>query len=144
MVAQRPPSTVYSGYMDSIFTKIIKREIPAEIIYEDDFTIVIPDKFPSMPGQLVVISKRQIPYVYDLTDEEYGALMETTRRVALALDTALMTKRTCSVIEGFEVPHVHVRLYPCVTDALILEPRSEASSEDLAALAALVRAALPA
>jgi histidine triad (HIT) family protein len=142
MVAQSPPSTVYSGSMDSIFTKIIKREIPAEIIYEDAYTIVVPDKFPSMPGQLLVISKRQAPYAYDLSDEEYQALMQTTKRVARALDTALNTKRTCSIIEGFEVPHIHVRLYPCTTEALTLEPRHEASTDDLVALAERVRTAL--
>ncbi len=51
---------ILDNIMETIFTKIIKREIPAEIIYEDEFSLVIPDKFPSMPGQLVVISKRQV------------------------------------------------------------------------------------
>ena len=128
--------------MDSIFTKIIKREIPAHIIYEDDYSLVIPDIFPSMPGQLLVIAKRQVPYVYELTDEEYLALMATTKKVALALDTVLGTKRTCSIIEGFEVPHVHVRLYPCTTDELILEPRTKADDEDLNKLTEKLKASL--
>jgi histidine triad (HIT) family protein len=128
--------------METIFTKIINREIPAEIIYEDEFSLVIPDKFPSMYGQLVVVSKRPVPYIYQLTEEEYLGLMLATKKVATALDKALDTIRTCSVVEGFEVPHVHVRLYPCTEDKLTLEPRSEANNEELKNLADKVRSEL--
>jgi histidine triad (HIT) family protein len=128
--------------MDSIFTKIIKREIPANIIYEDEYSLVIPDIFPSMPGQLVVITKRQVPYVYDLTDEEYHGLLSATKKAALALDQVLHTVRTCSIIEGFDVPHVHVRLYPCTTSELILEPRTKADDADLKELTEKLKAVL--
>ncbi len=125
--------------METIFTKIIKREIPAEIIYEDEFSLVIPDKFPSMPGQLVVISKRQVSYVFELTDDEYLGLMKTVKKVSEALDQSLETKRTCIIIEGFEVPHVHVRMYPCKDEKLITESRYEADAESLKNLADNVR-----
>lgn len=127
---------------DSIFTKIIKREIPTEIIYEDEHTIVIPDKFPSMQGQVLVISKRQVPYIFDLPDDEYLALMNTTKRIARALDTAFHTVRTSIIVEGFEVPHVHVRLYPCLSETLTLSPRNEASVEHLKEIAAKIKNAL--
>lgn len=128
--------------MDSIFTKILRQEIPAEIIYEDDFTFVIPDKFPSMPGQLLVITKRQTPYIFELPADEYVALMATTKKVATALDAVSGLSRTCIAIEGFEVPHVHVRLYPCNEPGLVLAPRSEASDASLALLAKKMREAL--
>ena len=54
---------------DTIFTKIINREIPAEIIYEDEHVIVIPDKFPSMEGQVLVVAKKPEPYMFALEDE---------------------------------------------------------------------------
>ncbi len=127
---------------DSIFTKIINRELPAEVIYEDEHVIVIPDRFPSMKGQLLVITKRQVPYAFDLTDEEYRALMDTTKRVAKALDVAFGTIRTCAIIEGFDVPHVHVRLYPCVTEEVTWSPRHEAQNEALKEVADLVRSKL--
>lgn len=127
---------------DSIFTKIIKREIPAHIIYEDDFTIAIPDIMPTMKGQLLVIPKKQEAYVFNLEDEEYKALMDTTKRIAKACDKAFNTVRTCIVIEGFEVPHIHVRLYPCTTNELVWEPRYKASPEELKEVADAVRAAL--
>ena len=127
---------------DSVFTKILKREIPAEIIYEDECAFVIPDKFPSMEGQVLVIPTRQAPYLFELSDNEYTSVMEITRRVAQALDRAYSTLRTCMVVEGFEVPHVHIRLYPCRTEELRLAPRREAPSAELNTVAEKVRAAL--
>jgi histidine triad (HIT) family protein len=127
---------------ESIFTKIIRREIPASIIYEDEHTIAIPDKFPSMEGQVLVISKRQVSYVGDLTDTEYLALMMTTKKILQALDRAFHTTRTCFIVEGFEVPHVHVRLYPCTQDHIIYEPRHEASNETLETLTHKIKNAL--
>ncbi len=123
----------------SIFTRIINREIPAEIIYEDDICIVLPDKFPSMTGQLLVIPKNQTAYIADLDTHTYQHLMTVVQKSMQALDKAFGTVRTCVVIEGFEVPHVHVRLYPCMTNDLILENRHEASDDDLATLAATLR-----
>ena len=127
---------------DTIFTKIIKREIPAEIIFEDEHTIVIPDKFPSMHGQVLVISKRQVPYIFDLEDTEYVALMNTTKRIAKALDAAFNTVRTAVIVEGFEVPHVHVRLYPCPSETMTLLPRNEASDSDLKEITEKIKNAL--
>ena len=127
---------------DTIFTKIIKREIPAEIIYEDEYVVVIPDRFPSMEGQTVVITKQQAPYLFDLDDATYRALMDATKKVANALDKAFNTVRTCIIVEGFEVPHVHIRLYPCKTATLTLSPRRQASDEELKAVAERIRASL--
>ena len=123
----------------SIFTRIINREIPAEIVYEDEYCIVIPDKFPSQAGQLLVIPKVQISYIADLDEAIYHPTMTVVKRCMTALDRALGTIRTCVVIEGFEVPHVHVRLYPCQTTELRLDNRQEASDADLAVLAAALR-----
>jgi len=126
----------------SIFTKIIRREIPAEIIYEDEKCIVIPDKFPSMEGQVLVIPKEQLPYLFASPDDLYEHLTRVTKKVAHALDTAFSVPRTCMVVEGFEVPHIHIRLYPCPKDQLILSPRKEAPDEELKRIADKIRAAL--
>ena len=128
--------------IDTIFTKIIKREIPAEIIYEDEHVIAIPDKFPSMEGQTLVVTKQQVAYVFDLDETAYHALMDATQKIARALDKAFSTIRTCVVIEVFEVPHVHIRLYPCKTATLTLSPRHEATDEELKAVADKIRAEL--
>ncbi len=123
----------------SIFTRIINREIPAEIIYEDEYCIVLPDKFPSMTGQVVVVPKQQVAYIAELDDTSYMHLMQVVKRAMKALDLGLGTVRTCIIVEGFELPHVHIRLYPCFTPELVLDGRYEASNEELATLAATLR-----
>lgn len=97
---------------ETIFTKIIKREIPAVFIYEDDICAVILDKFPTVPGQSLVISKQEIDYAFDLDDDTYLHLFKVAKQVAKASDKAMGAARTCLAIEGFEVPHVHIKIYP--------------------------------
>ena len=126
----------------TIFTRILNKELPGEIMYEDEFVFVIPDIFPSVHGQVLVITKRQVPYIFELEQNEYDGLMRAVQKVAKALDKAFETVRTCVVIEGFEVPHVHVRLYPCVTEALVWSERYKATNEELMNVAHRVRTAL--
>lgn len=126
----------------TIFTRILNKELPGEIMYEDEFVFVIPDIFPSVHGQVLVITKRQVPYIFELEQNEYEGLMRAVQKVAKALDKAFETVRTCVVIEGFDVPHVHVRLYPCVTEELVWSTRSKATNEELMDVANRVRTAL--
>lgn len=98
--------------MTSIFTKIINREIPAFIVYEDDRSIAILDKFPAVGGQTLVIPKVEVDYAFDLPDDLYHHLFTVAKKLVPALDRAFATERTCLIIEGFEVPHVHVKLFP--------------------------------
>lgn len=116
---------------DSIFTKIINRELPGEILYEDDVVIALLNKFPNIDGETLVITKQQIPYAFDLDETTYAHLMKATKMMALALDTTFDTKRTCVVIEGFDVPHVHVRLYPVTEGTLNIHHGPMASDEKL-------------
>ncbi len=116
---------------DSVFTKIIRRELSAEILYEDDTAIIILDRFPTVVGQTLVITKQQVPYVFDLDAETYTHLMNISKKVAHALDRAYSPLRTCVVIEGFDVPHVHVRLYPVTKAPLTLTQGDFASDEAL-------------
>ena len=127
---------------DSIFTKIIKRELPAEIIYEDDVCMVIPDKFPTTENQLLIITKEQKDYLFDLDDASYQHMMSITKKIVAALDKAFCTKRTCVMVEGFEVPHIHIKLYPCMEEALIWQPPTEATDAELKETATKVREAL--
>ena len=98
--------------MSTIFTKIIEREIPGQFIYEDDICVAIMDAFPSIEGQSLVILKREVNYAFNMTDDEYTHLFNVAKKIARASDKAFMVERTCLVVEGFEVPHVHIKLYP--------------------------------
>lgn len=133
----------HRGTMEkTIFSRIIDRELPAEILYEDDRAIAILDRFPGVAGQTLVIPKNPTPYLFDLADEEYVHLLAITKKIAAGLDRAFSTLRTCVVVEGFEVPHAHIRLYPLTTQHLSLTSGDMASDEELAELGRRIRAVL--
>ena len=130
----------------SIFAKIIKREIPAHFIYENEQCVVILDKFPAVKGQSLVIPKKDTDYAFDLDDETYVHIFKIAKMIARASDKALGAERTCLVVEGFDVPHVHIKMYPMqdTKKALgeILPTGVEATDEDLAVVATQIMAAL--
>lgn len=130
----------------SIFTRIINRDIPAHFVYEDEHCVAILDKFPAVKGQTLVIPKKEIDYAFDLDDDTYLHLFKTAKLVAKASDKAFNAARTCLVVEGFEVPHVHIKIYPMADTKTalgnILPNGSEASDEDLAIVATQLIAAL--
>lgn len=127
---------------DTIFTKIINREIPGHFIYEDETCVAILDAFPAVPGQTLVIPRKVEDYVFALDDTTYQHLFAVAKRIALALDAALDTERTCMVLEGFEVPHAHLKLYP-VPDTTplgqVLPQQHEADDDELAELAEKIK-----
>lgn len=131
---------------DSIFSKIIRGEIPAHFIYEDDTCIVILDKFPTVTGQSLVIPKNESDYAFDLDDETYQHLFAVAKKIAKASDQALGVARTCLAIEGFEVPHVHIKLYPIPEGTRNLGPflsaGEMADDENLAEVAKKIQTAL--
>jgi diadenosine tetraphosphate (Ap4A) HIT family hydrolase len=106
--------------MSSIFSKIINREVSGHFIYEDEVCVAILDKFPALPGQTLIIPKQEVDYVLDLDETTYTHVCRVARKVAQALDVVFSAERTCFVIEGFEVPHVHIKLYPMADGALPL------------------------
>jgi len=97
---------------DSIFTKIIKGEIPCHKVYEDELTLAFLDIHPIQPGHILVISKKQVNHVWDLPDEDYTALMETVKKVANRLRETLKPERVGVHIIGVDVPHAHVHVFP--------------------------------
>jgi len=97
---------------DSVFTKIIRGEIPSRKIYEDDLTFAFLDLNPLQAGHTLVISKKQVDYVWDLPDEDYQALMTTVKKVAVRLKTILKTKFVGVQVLGVDVQHAHVHIIP--------------------------------
>ena len=100
---------------DSIFTKIIKGEIPCEKIYEDEKTVAFLDIHPIVPGHTLVVPRVQVDQFTDLAPEDYIALWQTVQKVANRLKEQLGSVRACVRVEGFDVPHAHVHVYPCET-----------------------------
>lgn len=102
---------------DCIFCKIVKGEIPSEKIWEDEEFLAIIDAFPIMQGQVLVIPKKHIePYVFGLEDETYSQIMLAAKKVTKKIDESLKPIKTGMIIEGLEVPHIHLKLLPLMTE----------------------------
>jgi histidine triad (HIT) family protein len=97
---------------DSLFTKIIKGEIPSHKLYEDEKTIAFLTIQPVREGHTLVVPKVQVDQYIDLPDEDYDALWRTVKRVAAHLRTVTGKERIGVVIKGIDVPHAHVHLIP--------------------------------
>lgn len=124
---------------DNVFQKIINREIPTVKLYEDLNCVVIMDKFPSTEGQSLVISKRQTDYVFDLDDMTYAHMLLVAKHIVQATDKALNPYKTCLVIEGFEVPHAHIKIYPVTKPELTTKTGQEKSDGELEEIAKKIR-----
>jgi histidine triad (HIT) family protein len=97
---------------DSVFTKIIKGEIPCHKVYEDDRTLAFMDIHPIVPGHVLVVPKNQVDHIDDLPETDYIALFESVKKVASRVKEVLGTERAILLVMGYDVPHAHVHVLP--------------------------------
>lgn len=95
---------------DSSFTKIIKGELPAPRVYEDDKTIAIIPLHPIAQAHVLVIPKQQIDQFIDLSEDDYVALMRVVQQVGQQIKQKIQPKRVGLKIVGVDVPHTHVHV----------------------------------
>ena len=95
---------------ESIFTKIIKGEIPSSKVYEDEKTIAIIPLHPIAKGHVLVIPKAQVDQFIDLTDEDYQAVWSTVKKVGYRMREVLNPKRIGVQVVGLDVPHAHIHV----------------------------------
>jgi histidine triad (HIT) family protein len=100
---------------DSIFTKIIKGEIPSYKIYEDELTYAFLDIHPKTRGHVLVVPKKQVEFAWNLPEEDYIALMQTVKKVALRIKKVLNPPYIGEQIVGMDIPHTHVHVFPFST-----------------------------
>ena len=98
--------------MATIFSRIVKGEIPCYKIAEDDRFFAFLDINPVMKGHTLVIPKREDDYIFNLEDDEIGAMMVFAKKVAKAIEKAVPCKRIGVAVIGLEVPHAHIHLIP--------------------------------
>ena len=97
---------------DSIFTKIINGEIPADKIYEDEFVCAMLDIEPLSDGHLLIVPKKQVDLLWDLDDETYQYAWQISKKIAKIMQDVLQPIRVGAIVEGFGVPHAHIHLVP--------------------------------
>ena len=126
---------------ESIFTKIIKGEIPCYKIAEDDRFIAFLDVFPIKKGHTLVVPKAQIDYLFDLDDRLLSDLMLFTKKVAQKMENAIPCERIGVAVIGLEVPHAHIHLVPLdsVGDIDFGQPKLKFSSQEMAKIADSIR-----
>ena len=123
--------------MASIFSRIVAGEIPCYKVAEDDNYFAFLDIAPVAPGHTLVIPKKEVDYIFDLTDEEYLGLMAFARKVATALQKSMPCKRIGVAVMGMEVPHTHVPLVPInkESDMNFFRDKLSLPAEEMAAIA---------
>lgn len=119
--------------MNSIFTKIIKREIPAFIIHEDDLFIAFLDINPIQKGHTLIIPKTEIDYFFDIEDDLLSKMLLFTKKIAKAIKKTIECKKISMSVIGLEVPHAHIHLIPInkMSDANFSNDPIKMSDEDM-------------
>jgi histidine triad (HIT) family protein len=125
----------------TIFSKIIKGEIPSHKIAEDENFYAFLDINPQTEGHTLVVPKKEIDYFFDLDAETLAGIMVFSQKVALALQKAIPCLRIGVSVIGLEVPHAHVHLIPMqsMRDMNFASPKLKPSQEELAKVAEKIR-----
>lgn len=98
--------------MASIFTKIIKGEIPCYKIYENEFVMAFLDIRPVQLGHTLIVPKKEIDHYIDVPEPYYSEVFKAAKIVGQAIQKATGCTRVGTVTLGFDVPHFHYHLIP--------------------------------
>jgi histidine triad (HIT) family protein len=123
--------------MATIFTKIIRGEIPCYKIAEDENYFAFLDIHPLRAGHTLVIPKSETDYVFDLDDDQLAGLIIFSKRVAAAIRNVIPCNRIGVAVLGLEIPHAHVHLVPMDTmeDINFKNPKLKFSDEEFKEIA---------
>ena len=128
--------------METVFTKIIKGEIPSYKVAEDDWFYAFLDINPLAEGHTLVVPKMAIDYVFDIEDQTLGNMMIFAKKVANAIKKNISCERIGVAIVGLEVPHAHIHLIPInkVQDINFQKEKLKLSSERFSEIAEMIAA----
>ena len=127
--------------MSSIFSKIVKGEIPCHKISETEKFLAFLDVSPLVHGHILVVPKKETDYIFDIDDADLAEMMVFSKRVAKAQKAAVVCKRIGVAVIGLEVPHAHIHLVPMNTanDLNFTQPKLKPSQEELSKMAEKIR-----
>jgi histidine triad (HIT) family protein len=128
--------------MPSIFSRIISKEIPGHIVAENEKFVAFLDIMPMVLGHTLVVPKQEVDYIFDLSDDHLREINLFAKKVGKAIQAVVPCKRIGIAVIGLEVPHAHVHLIPMnsADDLNFTRPKLKPSQEELAAVAAKIRA----
>jgi histidine triad (HIT) family protein len=130
--------------MASIFTRIVKGEIPCYKIAEDDRYLAFLDINPLAKGHTLVIPKQEIDYLFDLDDDLLAGMSVFAKKIARAIDMVMDCKRVGVAVLGLEVPHAHIHLIPInsLYDIEFSRPKLQLTADEFNEIAEKIRKAL--
>ncbi len=128
--------------METIFSKIVKGEIPSHKVYEDEQFLAFLDIAPLKKGHTLVIPKRVEDYLFDLSDTELAEMMIVSKKVAKAIQQVFPCEKVGVAVLGLEVPHAHIHLVPLESeqDINFANPKLSPGQEEMAEIAGKLRA----
>ncbi len=133
---------------DTVFMKIIRRELPAHIVYEDDETIAFLDVKPNVPGHTLVVPKKWAENIFDVDDATLATVMRTVRKIAPAVRDAVGAhgvhiNSNHGAAAGQIVMHLHVHIIPRHDRSeFTFWPKQEIAATEFAVIAEKIRQAI--
>ncbi len=123
--------------MASIFSRIVKGEIPSYKIAESEHYFAFLDINPLARGHALVIPKQETDYIFDLDEDTYSGLFSFSRKVGKAIEKVIPCKRIGIIVFGLDVPHAHVHLIPInkSSEMSFASPRVELTAEEFKEIA---------
>lgn len=130
--------------MPSIFSKIVRNEIPSYKVYENENFLAFLDINPLKKGHTLVIPKKEVDYIFDLKSKEYQELWNFAKLVAKGMKRVIKCERISIVVMGLEVPHAHIHLIPLdsMQDIDFSQPKLNLSSDQMNKIASLINSAI--
>ncbi|MBO5466029.1 MAG: HIT family protein [Prevotella sp.] len=127
--------------MAGIFAKIAAGEIPSYKCAENDKFYAFLDINPLVKGHTLVIPRREVDYIFDLTDEELAEMTVFAKQVAAAIKRAFPCIKVGMAVLGLEVPHAHIHLIPMNSekDMLFTNPKLKLTPEEFEEIASKIR-----
>jgi histidine triad (HIT) family protein len=123
--------------MSTIFTRIIKGEIPCYKIAEDDRYFAFLDINPLRAGHTLVVPKKEVDYLFDLDDDLLSGLMLFSKKISKAIKESIPCARIGVAVLGLEVPHAHIHLVPMdsMEDVNFRNPKLKFTPDEFKAIA---------
>jgi histidine triad (HIT) family protein len=118
-----------------IFCQIVSGEAPAYKVWEDSDFLAILDIFPKIPGQVILILKKhEDSYLFHMKGDSYKAFFDAAKKVGVLMDITLGTSRTAMAMEGLDVNHAHLKLYPVYSpkkysESMLIKPNRMSDGE---------------
>ncbi len=128
----------------TVFSQIIKGKIPAYKVFEDESNLAFLDIFPIARGHVLVVPKKEIDYIFDMSSDDYTQLFLFAKKIADAMKKVFDCDRIGLSVIGLDVPHVHIHLIPInkISDMNFENQKLEFTEKEFSNIANMIRNAI--